>query len=774
MSFLWALLFFAFFVSSSSVQLNNNEVQNYIVRIRNDLKPSSFSDVEHWYRSTLQSLSFNLQDSQKSEEVNLSHVYRTVFHGFAAELTPQQVELLKTRPEVLAIFPNQILQLHTTRSPQFLGLLNRNNAPYPLGLIKDSDYGSNVVIGVLDTGVWPESDSYKDTGLTSIPSHFKGECVEGEMFNKSHCNNKLVGARYFSKGYMKEGYNSTRDDQGHGTHTSTTAAGSEVLNASLSGYAQGAATGIARKARIAAYKICWANGCTLSDIVAAYDKAVEDGVDVISFSVGGPANLYHLDALAIAQFGAMEHGVFVSASAGNGGPYARTLCNIPPWVMTVGAGTIDRTFPADLVLSDGTVLTGESLYIGPPFPEKKFYSLVYGGNLSKSAGSFDYGGMCLPGYLDPKRVAGKIVVCQRGGGSRAMKGLVVKNATGIGMVLTNTGDIGESLIADAHLIPALSITVSAAKKLMSYLSTSKTPRARIVFRGTEVNVKPAPVVAGFSSRGPNTISDYIIKPDLIAPGKHILAAWPDNIGPSSLTEDKRSYKFNIISGTSMSCPHVSGVAALLKGAHPDWSPSRIKSALMTTSYVVDSVEKPLLDETSYNASNVWDYGSGHVDPEKAGDPGLVYDLTTDDYIDFLCASDYKEKDIAIITKHHVSCKKGMKPWDINYPSIAVAMNQSDSSKYEISVTRTVTQVSEGASSYTVSIENPPNVVITVDPPKLEFSKKEEKLSYVVKISAKRFHLEKSKPKSVFGRMTWEDGKHLVSMPIAVTQFNDGV
>ncbi|KAL5703888.1 hypothetical protein ACHQM5_022382 [Ranunculus cassubicifolius] len=725
MSFLWALLFFAFFVSSSSVQLNNNEVQNYIVRIRNDLKPPSFSDVEHWYRSTLQSLSFNLQDSQKSEEVNLSHVYRIVFHGFAAELTPQQVELLKTRPEVLAIFPNQILQLHTTRSPQFLGLLNRNNAPYPLGLIKDSDYGSNVVIGVLDTGVWPESDSYKDTGLTSIPSHFKGECVEGEMFNKSHCNNKLVGARYFSNGYMKEGYNSTRADQGlHGTHTSTTAAGSEVLNASLSGYAQGAATGIARKARIAAYKICWANRCTLSDIVAAYDKAVEDGVDVISFSVGGPANLYHLDALVIAQFGAMEHGVFVSASAGNGGPYARTLCNIPPWVTTVGAGTIDRTFPADLVLSDGTVLTGESLYIGPPLPEKKFYSLVYGGNLSKSAGSFDYGGMCLPGYLDPKRVAGKIVVCQRGGGSRAMKGLVVKNATGIGMVLTNTGDIGESLIADAHLIPALSITVSAAKKLMSYLSTSKTPRARIVFRGTEVNVKPAPVVAGFSSRGPNTISDYIIKPDLIAPGKHILAAWPDNIGPSSFTEDKRSYKFNIISGTSMSCPHVSGVAALLKGAHPDWSPSRIKSALMTTSYVVDSVEKPLLDETSYNASNVWDYGSGHVDPEKAGDPGLVYDLTTDDYVDFLCASDYKEKDIAIITKHHVSCKKGMNPWDINYPNMK--------------------------------------------------SKKEEKLSYVVKISAKRFHLEKSKPKSVFGRMTWEDGKHLVSMPIAVTQFNDGV
>ncbi|KAF9609753.1 hypothetical protein IFM89_018201 [Coptis chinensis] len=740
------------------------------------MKPSAFSDVEHWYRSTMRSVrSTPPLDSENFKQTDLLRVYKRVFHGFAAELTSQEAELLKTRPEVLAVYPNEMLQLHTTRSPHFLGLMNSNHVPTPKGLFRDSDYGSGVVIGVLDTGVWPERESYNDNGLDSVPSHWKGECVEGQNFTRAHCNKKLVGARFFANGLSPDetkGYSSARDSEGHGTHTSSTAAGSEVANASLFGYARGIASGIAPKARIAVYKVCWPSGCTSVDIVAAYDKAVEDGVDIISFSIGGNVGPYYLDPIAIAQFGALEHNVLVSASAGNDGPTEGTVCNIPPWVTTIAAGTIDRRFPANLVLEDGTVFPGVSLYGGPALPKKRYVPLVYGGNVSINGSGVSSGALCMPGHLDPKLVSGKIIVCERGVIARALKGEVVKDAGGVGMVLANVDSLGESLIADAHVLPTVAIPVSSANKVLSYLASSQFPvRATIVFRETELNVHPAPVVAGFSSRGPNTMSDYVIKPDLTAPGVDILAAWTDDVGPTGLPSDTRRTKFNIMSGTSMACPHISGVAALLKGAHRDWSPSRIKSAMMTTSYVVDNAGNQLLDEMTYKVSKVWDYGSGHVDPEKAVDPGLVYDLTVDDYIDFLCASNYDQKEITLITRRSVTCKKGLKAWDLNYPSIGIAFNRTRTQRYEKTVTRTVTHVSEGASSYTVKVENPPNVVITVVPPKLEFSKKDDKLNYVVKISAKKFDLPDIGRKSVFGRITWQDGRHVVSMPIAVTQFS---
>ncbi|KAF5191187.1 Subtilisin-like protease SBT1.5 [Thalictrum thalictroides] len=765
MGFLWALAFFCLLTLSSSFQPNNSESQKYIIRVRNDLKPSIFSDVEHWYRSTLRSLSSSLE-FQRFEDTDFVHVYKNVFHGFSAELTPRQAELIKTRQEVLAVYPNRILQLHTTHSPQFLGLINVNNTPIPNGLIEESDYGSNVIIGVLDSGVWPETRSYNDNGLDSIPSHWKGECVEDHNFTKSHCNKKLIGARFFGSELISR-YSSVRDYLGHGTHTSSTAAGSEVLNASLFGFAPGIASGVARKARIAVYKICWsAISCSTEDIIAAYDKAVEDGVDIISFSIGGGVLPYHLDPITIAQFGAMENNVLVSASAGNDGPSSTSVTNIPPWITTVGAGTIDRRFPSDLILADGTILTGVSLYSGQALPQKTFFPLFYARNTSTNSSERYSGAICMPGSLDPKLVTGKIVICERGGLiSRAEKGEVVKNASGVGMVLVNVGNMGENLFADVHILPSVAISVSTATTLFSYLASSKDPHATIVSRGTELNIKPAPVVASFSSRGPPLYSNSIIKPDLIAPGVEILAAWPDGVGFSPVISDKRNTDFYIMSGTSMACPHISGVAAMLKGAHPDWSPSRIKSAMMTTSYIVDNAGKHILDEATYNVSTPWDYGSGHVDPEKALDPGLVYDLTVTDYIDNLCASGYSEKNIATITRKMVRCKKGLKAWDINYPSIAVCFNQTDALKYETTVTRTATHVSKDASTYIIKIANPPDVLVTVEPSKLEFTQKEQKLSYVVKISTKKFDY----PTSVFGRLTWENGKHSVGMPIVVTQ-----
>ncbi|KAF3957897.1 hypothetical protein CMV_017135 [Castanea mollissima] len=522
-----------------NLQLNTH--QTFIVRVQNNLKPNRYANHKTWYKSTLKSLSFSINSSHTRTQHNhgLLHVYNTVFHGFSARFTPQQAEELTNRPEILLVLPDRLLQLQTTRTPQFMGLTGTKDTH---GIIKESDSGSNVIIGVLDTGIWPERVSFHDHDLGPVPSHWKGKCDGGDNFPENLCNKKLIGARYYSTGFYERQQGSARDTVGHGTHTTSTIAGRHVANASFLGLAQGVANGIAPKSRIAVYKM-----------------------------------------IAIGAFGAMEKGVLFSASGGNDGPTDSTISNVAPWITTVGASTIDRRFPADLVLGDGRVITGSSLYTGHGLPEGKYLPLIYAGNASISKIDDDEDdATCLPGTLNKDLVRGKIVLCDRGDGPRAEKAVVVRDAGGVGLVLANVEPMGEGLVADAFLIPGLAITQSKRTTLLQYIKSTNNPKATLIFKGTQLGVKPAPVVASFSSRGPNSISPSVLKPDIIAPGVDILAAWPDGVPPTEVATDKRRTEFNIVSGTSMSCPHVSGVAALLKGAHPDWSPAMIKSALMTT------------------------------------------------------------------------------------------------------------------------------------------------------------------------------------------------
>lgn len=758
----------------------NGNDETFIVRVENELKPSAFGDVEEWYKATLGSLDSNLMSSEtkgnrKSRE--FLHVYRTAFHGFSAKLSPEEAQQLTKRPEVIAVLPDRLRQLHTTRSPRFLGLSYSN----PGGLLTESDSGANVIIGVLDTGIWPERRSFHDEGLGPIPPGWRGECVEGQSFSKALCNKKIIGARYFADGYearrgrlnRSEEVKSARDTNGHGTHTASTAAGRAVGNASLFGYAAGVAVGVAPKARIAVYKICWRNGCMDSDILAAFDKAVEDGVNVVSISVGGGAVPYYLDPIAIGAFGAMEKGILVSASAGNEGPTKLTVTNVSPWMTTVGASTIDRRFPADLVLQDGRLIRGASLYSGPPLPENTYLPLVYAGNASISWGrarrrSGSGSATCLAGSLDEDAVRGKIVVCDRGGNSRAAKGDVVRKAGGLGVVVANVAPIGEGLISDPHVIPGLAVSESAGKTIRDYINRSPSPGATIAFRGTELGVKPAPVVASFSARGPNVDSPYVLKPDIIAPGVNILAAWPAGVPPSDLADDARRTEFNVASGTSMSCPHVSGVAALLKGAHPDWSPAMIRSAMMTTAYTQSRDGRPLLDEKSYNVSSVWDVGAGHVDPERALDPGLVYDLTAADYFNFLCSSIYTREEIRLVARKRFSCsRKQPKPWDINYPAISVGFEAAANADLEIVVARTVTHVGDGAARFAAELTSPKGVNMTVTPAVIRFRAKGEKRSYRVSIKAEKMALRPGTAVSEAGKLVWSDGRRQVASPVVV-------
>ncbi|KAL1554438.1 subtilisin-like protease SBT1.6 [Salvia divinorum] len=739
--------------------------KTYIIRVDSSSKPSVFPTHYHWYTAEF------------TEPAAILHVYDTVFHGFSAVLTHFQASSVLKHPSVLTAFEDRRRQLHTTRSPQFIGLRNQR------GLWSESDYGSDVIIGIFDTGIWPERRSFSDLNLGPVPKRWRGTCEAGVRFNLRNCNRKIVGARFFDKGHQAASgfggfvgginetveFRSPRDADGHGTHTASTAAGRYAFKASMEGYAAGIAKGVAPKARLAVYKVCWKDaGCFDSDILAAFDAAVNDGVDVISISIGGGEGIsspYYLDPIAIGAYGAVSRGIFVSSSAGNEGPNGMSVTNLAPWLTTVGAGTIDRDFPADVILSDGRKFSGVSLYSGVPL-NGKMHPLIYPGKSGVLSAS-----LCMENSLDPIEVRGKIVICDRGSNPRVAKGLVVKKAGGVGMILANGVSNGEGLVGDAHLIPACAVGSTEGDEIKTYLASNPAATATISFRGTVIGIKPAPVVASFSARGPNGLNPEILKPDLIAPGVNILAAWTDAVGPTGLDSDNRRSEFNILSGTSMSCPHVGGAAALLKSAHPNWSPAAIRSAMMTTASLTDNSGNPMLDESSNKHANPYDFGAGHMNLDLAMDPGLVYDITNVDYVNFLCAIEYGPKTIQVITRTPVNCPmRKPSPGNLNYPSIAALFPSRETGVSSKTFFRMVTNVGEEPNAvYRVKIEPPKGVRVSVKPWKLVFSETVRKLGYYVTVTIDSKNLVLDDSGAVFGALSWMDGKHVVRSPIVVTQ-----
>lgn len=759
-----SLFFFFLLLCSIPVIFSRSpeDPQTYIVHVARSDKPYLFSSHHHWHSSILDSL------SPSPHPTKLLYNYERAVNGFSALITAAQAAELRRVPGIISVIPDRIRQLHTTRTPHFLGLVDN------LGLWPDTNYAEDVIIGVLDTGIWPERPSFSDEGLSPVPASWKGTCEIGADFPATSCNRKIIGARAFFYGYSANSgrwlrdssdLKSARDMEGHGTHTASTAAGSFVNNASFFQYARGEARGMASRARIAAYKICWEFGCYDSDILAAMDQAISDGVHIISLSVGssGRAPAYYRDSIAIGAFGAMQHGVIVSCSAGNSGPGPYTAVNIAPWILTVGASTIDREFLADVILGDGRIFSGVSLYSGDPLGDSKL-PLVYGADCGSR--------YCYSGSLDPSKVAGKIVVCDRGGTARVAKGSAVKAAGGVGVILSNTDNEGEELLADSHLIPGTMVGEITGNKLKDYIHSDPNPTATILFRGTVIGESPSsPRVAAFSSRGPNYRTAEILKPDVIAPGVNILAGWTGYSSPTGLDIDPRRVEFNIISGTSMSCPHVSGVAALLRKAFPTWSPAAIKSALITTSYSVDSSGSPIKDLSTSKQSNPFVHGAGHIDPNKALNPGLIYDLNPQDYVSFLCSIGYNSKQISVFTKdssYPQLCEHNLSnPGNLNYPSFAVVFDSDD--EQVVKYTRTVTNVGdEDDAIYEVKIEAPQGVEISVHPNKLEFNAKNSTQSYEITFTI----INGLKKSASFGSIQWSDGSHIVRSPIAVS-FNNG-
>ena len=606
------------------------------------------------------------------------HHYSYTYNGFSALLTEAQAKALKKSAGVISVVESEVRQLDTTRTPGFLGISNPGGLWSMLDASSRPVKGEDVIIGMIDSGVWPENPSFGDkvdgggkpvaynqAGVPAYgppPAKWTGACVAGPGFTAAMCNNKLIGARFYNTNFLASGasptsmeYASPRDGGGHGTHTSSTAGGNEGVAAAADGTPIGAISGIAPRARLATYKVCWeatvaaSTGCYTGDTLKAIDDAVKDGVDVINFSISGSQTGY--DSVEIAYLNAAAAGVFVAASAGNSGP-ANQVAHISPWLTTVAASTHDRFLVAPVTLGapSGASFSGPSYTVGVPgTPLVRSIDAIVGNyaalpQAQKTAAERCYlaaDGGTANTALDPAKVAGKMVICYRGGNFLSNKAAAVKAAGGVALIIQNvpaiggTGASNNSQVFQTYVVPTVHLLSSTYATINAFVLAQGAAASASFGAGVQQPGVVAPVMASFSSRGPNKANPNILKPDISGPGVDILAGYLD----SSLTQAQHDalliggYTPNAnatsLQGTSMSSPHLAGSAALLKQLHPSWSPAAIKSALMTTTTAIKlSNGTPDPDR--------WGYGAGHVNPNGAASPSLVYDAGPADYGRFLC------------------------------------------------------------------------------------------------------------------------------------------
>jgi subtilisin family serine protease len=662
--------------------------------------------------------------------------YTITNNGVAANLTAKQANALAKMPGVLALGKDQLAHPDTTLSPHFLGLDTNGGLWDQLGGAPHA--GAGLVVGVIDTGIWPENPSFAGNTGIPVPSTWHGKCVSGEQFDKNlACNDKLVGARYYLTGFGKKNiakgdYLSPRDGAGHGSHTSSTAAGNYHVHIVIDGHDLGYASGMAPGAKLAMYKVCWdganvPDGCFNSDSVAAINQAVADGVDVLNYSIGGTSESGIFDSVAQAFRGAANAGVFVANSAGNSGPAASTLDHPAPWVTTVGAATFRRAFQA-LELGNGARYVGASTTDSLP----TFHQIVKAASVKLASAATLDASRCFAGTLDPTLAANKIVVCDRGVNARIDKGFEVARAGGAGIVLANVSP--NSLNGDFHPIPAVHITNTDGDAVKAYIADNgASATAKIVpLNAAELAAAPqVPEITDFSSRGPSTTTGGdILKPDIAAPGNDVVAATAPPFAHGRL--------WDFMSGTSMASPHIAGIGALVMAAHPDWTPAEIKSAIMTSA-----------GDTVSSADDPFAQGAGFVRPNGAADPGLVYPTTPNEWRSYMI-------DQGAVFNPPFNTLPPISGPNLNQASIAIGSLPGTET-----VTRRVLNVSGHSATYNASA-SVSGFDVAVTPSTLTLAAGEEG-TFTVTFS----RTDAAFDTWAIGSLTWSDGTHNVRSPITL-------
>ncbi|MGH8872404.1 MAG: S8 family serine peptidase [Acidimicrobiia bacterium] len=687
--------------------------------------------------------------------------YEFALNGFAAALTPAEAEKLAAQKDVISVLPDELRQLQTDTSPDFLGLTDAGGA-WDSGLT-----GEGVVIGVIDTGIWPEHPSFADDGsYPEPPISIEDVDVDPDPDNEvilpgcdfgntAHnpddvafdCNNKLIGARDMRTLYNSfigpELFDSARDADGHGTHTTSTAGGNADVAAQIFGIDRGTISGIAHRAHVAMYKACGDQGCFGGDLADAIDQGVADGVDVMNYSIGsttpsldGPDDIGFLFAA--------DAGVFVAASNGNSGPGAGTIGSPAsvPWLTSVGASHHDRQFQGTVVLGDGSEFFGASVTPGLGTTE-----LVDAADLKNE--------MCDPEVRFTPPPRDQIVLC-KGAVSRAAKSQAVLEAGGVGMILYNDFP-NQTLPSDNHFVPTVHVSNADGLAIKAYIASTPSnedPEAEII--GGVAQPRQGSFMTYFSSRGPTGLpaSPDIIKPDVTAPGQQILAGNSPAAGFDAAGE-----LFQAIQGTSMSSPHAAGLLALLKQAHPTWSPAAAKSAMMTTA------RQDVTKEDGTTPADPFDMGAGHVDPSgPAGaansmfNPGIVYEAGFLEYLGFLC--DAAPQVFANPAATCASLEASGIPTEsenLNYPSIGASGVPGT-----LTVQRTVTNVTGSTLKLTAVVEEPSGYEVTVSPSKLTIPRGRS-ATFEVTFDNVSGPIGEWR----FGSLTWEGNGYSARSPIAV-------
>ena len=716
--------------------------------------PASFDKFNAAVRSYTAELGA-LQDrviARAGSDVEQIYSYRYSLNGFAARMTETQAHKLENFEEVLTVWEDEIRPLATNFSPEFLGLFEP-----AVGLRGTPGLdGDGVIVAVIDSGITPEHPALDDTReadrpslcrssfaentllglwlckvykkqedvlLYDPPEDWNGVCQSGVQFEETACNNKLIGARYFVDGAQSSGpidsgeIISARDTDGHGTHTATTVAGNRV-NASIFGTLLGPVQGMAPRARIATYKACWLRpgdlraSCNTSDLANAIDTAVADGVHIINYSVGSSLrNATAPDDIAL--MAAAKAGILAVVAAGNEGPNLGTIGSPAgaPWVITSAASSRDgQRFEEALEVLSPPAVAGKYAVKEASFtprlidndPIEGRLILVDDGDDTLDDGSagttFD---ACEP-LVNGNDVSGNIAYIQRGGCSFEAK---IANADDAGAVAVLVFNIaGKPIVmtgaSGLSNIPALMIGQADGNLILDEINVDQTVNLVLDKGFFLTENETGNIMGSFSARGPALVQD-ILKPDVTAPGINILAGFTPDAANSVAGEN-----FAYLTGTSMATPHVAGVAALLRQAHPEWSPATIKSALMTTA------RQDINQQDGTTPANPFDFGSGHIDPNTANDPGLVYDVTDDEYDAFACGTTSPAVEQ---TRCDQLAAGGLSfaAEDLNQPSIAVSQLANSQT-----VTRRVTNVGDEAETYVVSVVAPPEMTVDVVPTNL--------------------------------------------------------
>ncbi|KAI3456511.1 hypothetical protein Pfo_013174 [Paulownia fortunei] len=681
---------------------------------------------------------------------NKLYSFKNIVNGFAVHTTHSQVEKFKGAPGVKLVEKDRGAKLMTTYTPEFLGL--------PAVWTQQGGYGNageGIVIGFVDSGINPVHPSFAYdplNPLTSNTTRFSGSCEGGPLFPETSCNGKIISARFFAAGARAAAtlnpsvdIQSPYDAVGHGSHVASTAAGNCGVPVVVDGFFYGRASGMAPRARIAVYKAIYPTVGTLTDVLAAIDQAVLDGVDILTLSIGPDAppedTVTFLGAFEIFLLSAHKAGIFVVQAVGNQGPGPYTVVSYSPWAVGVAACGTDRTYPGTLVLGNGQKIGGIGLS-GPSFGNGLLqYKLVLAKDAIKVNGTFprtpQYIEECqYPEALDPTVVQGSVVICTFSAGfyngtSNLTAIIETAKVLGfIGFVLVANPSYGDFIAEPIPFsIPGIMIPRTSDAQIISQYYEQQTyrddeglvirysARAAIGEGRIASYMERAPIVSRFSSRGPDYIDQKrnpadVLKPDILAPGHQIWAAW----SPMSVLNPILSgYSFALISGTSMATPHIAGIAALIKQNNPSWTPSMIASAMSTAATKHDNRGEPIMAEgfapyTLYPAAP-FGFGAGLVDPIRALDPGLVFSTGYEDYLTFLCSLPNTDPEKIRIATGGTCAASFSKPSDLNQPSVTItALSGMRMTQ------RVVKNVASKPETYLCALLPPKGVTVSVDPP----------------------------------------------------------